>query len=506
MKKRMIVLMSILFSLLVSGCSIKGEVVESTTEQALEKLPLTILTVNDLHGYIEQEEDGTSGLSNMAYLIDEIRASNAIDDVILIGNGDLFQGTSISNMTEGLAVLESMNKMEFDAMGIGNHEFDWEISTILEYFDGVESNGEANFPLLNANIYLNSDHSLLTVENGNVFDSVMVEREGVQIGIISYIGDVYSSIAYDKVDEFYFDLEIANSVKTISSGLKDDGADVIIVNIHGGYASNIEQYNYNRELALLKDEQGDYLVDAVINGHTHTVQKGAITREGGLEMPVIQAGGNGNHFGKITLEIDLDTMEVESTVYETINTDLAGTKHDEEIEKIIDDFKDELGNEVLATAGETVQYRNQLYDWVGNVMLAATGADIAVHNTGGIRSTGGVTKGEDITLSQMYEISPFDNTLWVIEATYDEVSQLLNSSSVFTSVKEGIDVNSDETFTVVVISYVYYWDQLEDVRSNQDRDTGLYIRDILVEDVRIKGLNGEAFSPIAHPEASLDLQ
>lgn len=73
-------------------------------------------------------------------------------------------------MTNGLAVIECMNMMNFDVMGIGNHEFDWEIDTILQYFDGNTENGEANFPLLNANIYLYSDDSLLTVFGGMYFN------------------------------------------------------------------------------------------------------------------------------------------------------------------------------------------------------------------------------------------------------------------------------------------------------------------------------------------------
>ncbi|HEY8365162.1 MAG TPA: hypothetical protein VIK84_06280 [Haloplasmataceae bacterium] len=110
----------------------------------------------------------------------------------------MFQGTAISNMSYGLSVVEAMNQMQFDAMGIGNHEFAWGIDVILNYFDGNLDNGEANFPLLNANIYDAETDSLLTVEGGNVFDSTIINREGIQVGLICYVGNVYSSISYDK--------------------------------------------------------------------------------------------------------------------------------------------------------------------------------------------------------------------------------------------------------------------------------------------------------------------
>nr|HPJ23588.1 hypothetical protein [Bacillota bacterium] len=61
-----------------------------------------------------------------------------------------------------------------------------------------------------------------------------------------------------------------------------------------------------------------------------------------------------------------------------------------------------------------------------------------------------------------------------------------------------------QTYTVVIIDYVYLWYQLDSVRSDADIQTGLYIRDVLIEDVRTKGLDGELFSPISHPEASLE--
>jgi 2',3'-cyclic-nucleotide 2'-phosphodiesterase (5'-nucleotidase family) len=509
MKKQFLLLTSILLSLWLTGCELKEQTTGSnptTSHVDLETLPLTILTVNDLHGHIEQESDGTNGLSNMAYLINEIRDENPLHDVILIANGDMLQGTSISNMTKGLAVLESMNAMGFDAMGIGNHEFDWEIATILDYFDNDDSNGEAHFPLLNANIHWQSDDSLLTVDNGKVFESIVVEREGVDVGIISYVGDVYSSIAYDKVDEFYFNLAIKDSVEEIAKELKNDGVEMIVVNIHGGNF-DIENYEYNRELALLKDQNGDYLVDLVINGHTHSYQKGMISRPNGVDMPVVQAGGNGNYFGAITLMIDMDSFEVTETALEIYDVRNAGKKYDATVETIIDRFADELGDEELAMAGETINQTSQLFDWTGNVMLAATGADIAISNKGGVRSTGGIAKNQAITMSQLYEVSPFDNTVWLFEASYQEIRYFLNNSSIFYTLANGIELKDGETYTIAIISYVYTnYDQMDYLRSNQDIDTNLFIRDLLVEDLRLRGAANVPFTPSKNSEASIGLR
>lgn len=482
---------------------------ESTTTETTEEpeiVDLKILSVNDLHGYILQDDDGTGGLSNMAFLINQIRNEDPSDDVILIANGDMFQGTAISNMTNGLAVIECMNMMNFDVMGIGNHEFDWEIDTILQYFDGNTENGEANFPLLNANIYLYSDDSLLTVFGGNVFQYTVIEREGIQVGVISYIGSVYSSISYDKVEDYYFDTDIVDSVASIASDLKDNGVDIIIVNIHGGTTSGIENYYYNEQLAELKDNSGHYLVDIVINGHTHSYQTGSISRYNGTPLLMVQAGAYGNAFGEIELSIDTTSMEIMDYSVKLVNVDSAGTNYDEQIETYIETTEAGLEDTVLAVAGETITSKSQLEPWTANVMLAATGADIAVANDGGIRSTGNITAGEDVTISQLYEISPFDNTIWLVEMTYDQVMDFISNSYLYYEIADGVLLDSSKTYQVAIISYVYYWNQLDDVRSDSDIDTGLYIRDLLIQDIEIKGNNGELFSPYTNPEASIDLQ
>lgn len=462
-------------------------------------IPLSILSINDLHGYIEQEEDGSEGLSNAAYLINQIRNEDDLDNVILIGNGDMFQGTFISNMTQGRVVIDAMNEMVFDAMGIGNHEFDWGIDVILDYFDGNPDNGEANFPLLNANIFVKSNDNLLTVDGGKVYDQVVIEREGIQIGVISYIGDVYRSISYERVQDYYFDLDIAGSVSRIGQSMKDSGVDVIIVNIHGGSGSKIQDYDYNVQLAQLKDADGEYLVDAVINGHTHRYQYGTINRSGGVSMPVVQAKANGEFIGRITLNYQTKTNDIVSYRVDVIDVSDARYQYDSNVEAVIQRHRNQIEDIALVEAGETIKNRSQFYNWIGNVMMAATGSDIAIHNNGGVRGDGDIMAGEDIYISQMYEISPFDNPIFVFEATYDELRSLLKNSSLFyTKTAE-----SKSVYRVAIISYVYY--NYKEMNNLRDRgtDTGLYIRDILVEDLRLKGEQGIIFRPSTDPSASI---
>lgn len=466
-----------------------------------DSMDLHILEVNDVHGYCLQDENGKNGISNLTYLINQIRNEDTKDNTILIANGDMFQGTALSNITFGEAMIEIMNAMKVDVMTVGNHEFDWGLDTILKYFDGDESNGEANFPLLNANIYT-SDDKLVTIENGKIYQSYVIEKEGIKVGIIGYIGDVYSSISYNLAKEYYFNNNIQEDVLNIGGKLKENGCDVIVVAIHGGNSSSIEAYSNNRYLAELK-YNGKYLVDAVINGHTHTKQTGYINRSNGLKMPVVQAGCNAAAIGDIVLKIDLKTKEIKTTLVNLHEVYEADKNYDKSVEEVIQKAKKENENvlsEVYAVAGETIENQYDLIPWVSNVLVQGTGADVAICNTGGLRSNGQITAGSNVTIENMYMINPFDNYLMKVTVNGTYLRQFLGSGSIFYGLKDGLTLNSikaDEEYVVVVIDYVYYGGSFP--QNDTVINTGIIMRDLLIEDIKLHNV----FAPVSNPQAKV---
>ena len=86
-------------------------------------IELSILSINDFHGQLE-EKDSEAGAARIAEFIYDTREQNP-NGTILLGGGDMFQGTGISNIGYGLDVINFMNMVDFDAMTIGNHEFDF---------------------------------------------------------------------------------------------------------------------------------------------------------------------------------------------------------------------------------------------------------------------------------------------------------------------------------------------------------------------------------------------
>lgn len=204
-----------------------------------------LFAVNDLHGKIF-DTDSQPGMDEFNSYMRLQRKQNP--NTILLSSGDMWQGSSESGLTKGLIVTDWMNEMDFVSMTLGNHEFDWGEEAI---YDNLEL---AEFPFLAINIYEKSTNQRVDYCQG----SVMVDLGKIQVGIIGAIGDCYSSISSDKVEDVYFVLDdaLTELVKDESQALRAQGADLIVYSIH----ADGSDYNY---------ELSDGYVDVVFEGHTH---------------------------------------------------------------------------------------------------------------------------------------------------------------------------------------------------------------------------------------------
>ncbi|MFR5892525.1 MAG: bifunctional metallophosphatase/5'-nucleotidase [Bacilli bacterium] len=283
MKKFFYLFIITCFLLLISSC-------ETTNKLVSE---LTIISVNDFHGALD-ESDGKYGVARLANSISaETKNSEAS---ILVSAGDMFQGTALSNYDHGKTVIDIMNKMKFDAMVIGNHEFDWGYEEIYKYVDGNDDNGEATFPFLGCNIIEKS-----TGQRPVGIDAYqIIKRGGLKIAIVGYMGEGNES---DIAEAMIKDYEFANPISYIKSTISDlrinQGVDVVIVSGHEGNGSN----------QMLASLAGDERVDAIINAHTHSTYSGTITRSDGVKIPYVQAGSAGEKFGLMKLSIDQNTKK-----------------------------------------------------------------------------------------------------------------------------------------------------------------------------------------------------
>ena len=246
MKKTLATIFSTLFVLFsLAGCTNNAQVNSESYEGHPRIVTLQIVGFNDFHGNTLDSETGL-GISKTASVINQV-TNNKLNTIIL-SQGDMWQGSAESNLTKGFIVTDWMSEQGFVSMTLGNHEFDWGE-------DRIKENAEiANFPFLGINVY---NHS--TNERAPYCQpSVIVQKNGVKVGIIGAIGDCYSSIAASKVKDVYFKTgtELDSLVKYEAKSLKDQGCDIVIYSVHDDDSA------YNIELSK------EY-VDIVFEGHTH---------------------------------------------------------------------------------------------------------------------------------------------------------------------------------------------------------------------------------------------
>jgi len=137
---------------------------------------LDIYYINDFHGAILPDSDQL-GMAYIANFLVTKKEANP-DNVIILAGGDILQGTALSNYYNGYSTISMMNEMYFDAYTLGNHEFDWGLNTVTAYFDDNSENGEANFPLLGANVFY---EGTTNIPEG-IDPYVIIERAGLKIG------------------------------------------------------------------------------------------------------------------------------------------------------------------------------------------------------------------------------------------------------------------------------------------------------------------------------------
>ena len=454
---------------------------------------LKIYTVNDFHGALEEK----------AAQVGEFLISSKTDNpenTIILSSGDMFQGTGISNLNFGLDVINVMNMMGFDAMSVGNHEFDWELNTILNYFDNNVENGEASFPLLGCNVIEKSTGNIPL----NMKPYTIVEREGLKIGIIGYIGGTLEdSIATNMVENYEF-LDPVSIVGSISEELRTN-QDVDLVIACGNDASQLA----NRDLAHLSANKK---VDAIINGHTHVKSFGTLRRSSdNTKVPYVQAGSSGEAVGVIELKLDAVNLDIEAVSAYNKNI-VATAKKNVQIQNYVNELIEDTSGyfeRVIGVSGRDLTI-GECATWACNAILDYCvnnygGCDVAFTNIGGIRENAfPINEGDEITVSRVFKIMPFDNfikisnikgsvlrtllTLTNSELAHSSDSVVIKGASVYIN---GSLIDDDSYYKVAVVDYIFDKETYPFNKGENINVTGKLLRDILIENIEEATKNGK---------------
>lgn len=460
MKRIYIFLLSIILVITLSACNTSKPVIIDH---------LNIYYLNDLHGAIEYDSlNDQIGLTRIGNYLN-IQQSVAPDNTIILAGGDMLQGSALSNYYMGLSTIELMNLMHFDAFTLGNHEFDWGLETVTAYFDGDDSNGEADFPLLSANTYYKD-----TTTNPDYIDPyTIIERGDLKIGIIGTMGyNLEYSIAASRINPYEFGSPSDILADLVYELRVDNEVDVVILVAHD--SGNINDYATSLT--------GDYKIDAIFNAHSHNEYT-----DSDAGIPITQSGANGEYIGVVTLNIDEQVV----TSFDSRNITLGDSQYlnseDADVLALLNTYKaetDPIFNDPLITAG-TYLSSGELTSWLADLMRIRTGADVAIHNSGGTRTS--INPDEVITLSTLYSVWPFDNVVKTVKLPGDVVASLIQSFGVTQTSTDISYFDPDLYYIVATNDYVFDKDYNPFLYGDDIVNTGILLRDLAQYELELQG-------------------
>jgi 5'-nucleotidase len=389
-----------------------------TAGAAAADYTLTILHTNDFHSRFEpvskydspcswEDNDAGDCFGSSARLITAINDARArSNNSILVDGGDQFQGSLFYTFYKGVLAAEMMNKMGYDGMTVGNHEFDDGPEVLRGFAQSVD------FPILMSNADI-SGEPLLT---DAIQKSVVIERGGERIGLIGLTPQDTDELASPGPNVIFTDP--SEAVQAEVDRLMADGVNKIVVLSHSGYG--VDQ-------TVAANTTG---VDVIFGGHTNTLLSNTNDRAAGPYpttvggTAIISAYAYGKFLGELNVTFDDDGVITEATG-EPISID--GTVVEDAVIKArIAEMAiplEEIRTRVVAQAstpidGDRAVCRVQeceMGNLIADAMLARVadqGVTIAIANSGGIRSS--VDAGE-VTMGEVLSILPFQNTLSTFE-------------------------------------------------------------------------------------------
>jgi len=397
-----------------------------------EPFTLTILHTNDTHAYILPctttcQNQNLGGVARRHTAIQQVRAEGG--NVLLLDANNPFQGTLFFNYWQGQEASYFMNALGYEAMAIGNHEFDSGPPALARFIQ------DANFPVLSANIDASAQVSL----TGLIEPYVILEVGGEQIGIFGLTTEDTTFISSPGPDVIFSDVTAAAQASV--AALQGMGVNKIIALTHMGYTQDLD---------LAAAVSG---IDVVVGGHSHTPLgpiPGAqgdyptvVTSPTGEPVLVVSAWEWGKYLGRLNVTFDaMGVVQSYGGVPIRIDSSIA---EDPDIAADVAIFYEpvqQLANTVFAESEvvldgppATRTRETNLGNLICDAMLwktAQVGSQICITNGGGIRAS--LTVG-DLTIGNILTVLPFGNTVATLGLTgADVIAALENGVSQYTTV------------------------------------------------------------------------
>ena len=415
---------------------------------------ITILGTSDMHGniwgfsYEDNAETANNGMARLYTYIQQVRAENP--NTILIDAGDDIQGTIMTddlyNKTpeEPHPVIAAMNYMGYDAMTLGNHEFNWGIPTMQTILS------QAEFPVLAANV-TDADGEFVTGAGWTI-----VERDGVKVAVIGVVTPdvpIWDG-GKEGIEDATF--EAANVAVGKAIDAIGDQADMIVVSAHMGMYAEFDEEGGSDSAQKILDDNPE--IDVLQVAHNHVVVN---EKQGDVVIGGVRNGGR--DIARFDLTLDKDNNVVDAAVEIVDMTDVTPSQEIRDIalvaeahQKTIDYIAggtDESGEPLPPLGSTTAKFQPEneirgipagrvmdtaVMDLINQIQLENSGADVSAAAL--FKDTSDLPAG-DINYGNIFDIYKFDNTLYRVTVTGAELKAYMEwSAECYNQWKEG-DIN-----------------------------------------------------------------
>jgi 2',3'-cyclic-nucleotide 2'-phosphodiesterase/3'-nucleotidase len=417
---------------------------------------IVILETSDIHGSIlpinyANNEVYERGMSKLSTIIRREREIN--ENLILIDNGDILQGTPLTyyyakiDSNRSNPIINTLNYLKYDASVIGNHEFNYGRKILQDAMN------ESNFPWLSANI-TNKD------TNEPVFGKPYIIKEldmGIRVGILGLTTKYIPNWENPNVimDLNFLDVvEVAK--KWVAFLRKEEKVDIVIVSYHGGFERDVD--NGSEDEALTGENQAYELcmevegIDVLLTGHQHRFIENKTINN----VIVIQPGDAAQAIGKVEL-----TVKKQNDTWGIIekNSRLLYCNHeqsDEEIEKIVKDTEKDTqvwldtsigkinGDMTIEDCFKIRTEDSAVIEFINKVQMDVSGADISNTALFDNNSKGFNSK---VTMRDIVSNYIYPNTLKVIKISGNDIKEALEKSASYFETYDGISIKINPKYT-----------------------------------------------------------
>jgi 2',3'-cyclic-nucleotide 2'-phosphodiesterase (5'-nucleotidase family) len=401
--------------------------VETAPEPAPANVRLQIFHTNDIHGWIlsrpavSHKADPKRLVGGAAVLANAIKLhSEPGSPRMLFDSGDWFQGTPEGAFSKGRAVTSAFNALGYDAVALGNHEFDYGLETLKGLISDIK------VPVVCSNLIEQSTGKRASFAR----PYLILEVSGVKVGVFGLLTSNMKGLVFpENFAGFSAGGEVEWARKTVSE-MKAGGADIVILLSHVGIVE--AELGKPRppgapvdDAAIASQVPG---IDLIIGGHTHTVLREP-WRDPVNGTLVVQAGSNLARVGKVVLEIDPKARKVVASRGGLIDLWVDETGEDGGVLKLAEKFKvagfdEEIGRSAVSLT-RNPRGESSAGDWITDCERKYAKTQVALHNSGGIRTD--IGEGP-ISRRTIYQTMPFNNSIVTLTMTGAQLLGVLENS------------------------------------------------------------------------------